>query len=350
MTSHRLSAQAVAELVGGRLFGDGGVELEELAPLGRAGAHALTFLVSERYLPEYRRSHAGAVLVAESLAEAARGSVTRIIVADMANALHRVAAVFNPPAAATKGIHPSAQLGASVQLGDGVSIGPFVVVEDRARIGSGTRLETGVFIGADVEIGDDCLLGPHVVCYSGARLGNRIWLKAGAVIAGAGFGFLPTQVGHQRMPQQGTCILEDDVEIGSHTCVDRGTFADTVIGRGTKIDNLVQIGHNVRVGARCLIMATTGIAGSVDIGNDVIIAGAVGIADRAVIEDRATISARSVVFGPSRVEAGSVVGGYPARPHREFLRAQAALYRLAPIVNRLEALARGLPADASSDA
>ena len=270
MTSHRLSAQAVAELVGGRLFGDGGVELEELAPLDRAGAHALTFLVSERYLPEYRRSHAGAVLVAESLAEAARGSATRIIVADMASALHRVSAVFTPAAAAVEGIHPSAQLGAHVQIAERVSIGPFVVVEDRARIGPGTRLEAGVFLAAEVEIGADCVLGPHAVCYPGARLGDRVWLKAGAVIGGTGFGFLPTPKGHQRMPHQGSCILEDDVEVGSHSCIDRGTFADTIIGRGTKIDNLVQIGHNVRVGARCLIMATTGIAGSVQIGNDVV--------------------------------------------------------------------------------
>jgi UDP-3-O-[3-hydroxymyristoyl] glucosamine N-acyltransferase len=268
----------------------------------------------------------------------------------MASALHRVAAVFTPPVAAVEGIHPSAQLGANVQLGEGISIGPFVVVEDRARIGPGTRLEAGVFLAAEVEIGADCVLGPHAVCYPGARLGNRVWLKAGAVIGGTGFGFLPTPKGHQRMPHQGSCILEDDVEVGSHSCIDRGTFADTIIGSGTKIDNLVQIGHNVRVGARCLIMATTGIAGSVQIGNDVVIAGAVGIADRAVIGDGATISARSVVFGPSRIEAGSVVGGYPARPHREFLRAQAALYRLAPLVNRLEAVARGLPADASSDA
>jgi len=306
--------------------------------------------VDERLqVPRYRLG-ALAVLVAESLAEAARGSVTRIIVADMASALHRVAAVFTPAAAAVEGIHPSAQLGANVQIGERVSIGPFVVVEEGARIGPGTRLEAGVFLAAEVEIGADCVLGPHAVCYPGARLGNRVWLKAGAVIGGTGFGFLPTPEGHQRMPHQGSCILEDDVEVGSHSCIDRGTFADTIIGRGTKIDNLVQIGHNVRVGARCLIMATTGIAGSVQIGNDVVIAGAVGIADRAVIGDGATISARSVVFGPSRVEAGSVVGGYPARPHREFLRAQAALYRLAPLVNRLEAVARGLPADASSDA
>jgi UDP-3-O-[3-hydroxymyristoyl] glucosamine N-acyltransferase len=152
------------------------------------------------------------------------------------------------------------------------------------------------------------------------------------------------------MPHQGACILEDDVEVGSHSCIDRGTFADTVIGRGTKIDNLVHVGHNVRMGARCLVMATTGIAGSVEIGNDVVITGGVGIADRAVIGDGATISARSVVFGPSRVAAGSVIGGYPARPHREFLRAQAALYRLAPLVDRLEAVARTLPADAASDA
>jgi UDP-3-O-[3-hydroxymyristoyl] glucosamine N-acyltransferase len=172
-------------------------------------------------------------------------------------------------------------------------------------------------------------------------------LKAGAVIGGVGFGFLPSDSGHGRIPHLGRCILEDDVEVGSHSCVDRGSFEDTVIGRGTKIDNLVHVGHNVRMGNRCLVMATVGIAGSVRIGNDVVIAGGVGIADHAQVGDGATISARSVVFGPSRIASGAVVGGYPARSHREFLRAQAALYRLTPLVDSLEALVQNQPVGAA---
>jgi UDP-3-O-[3-hydroxymyristoyl] glucosamine N-acyltransferase len=199
-------------------------------------------------------------------------------------------------------------------------------------------------------VGDDCEIGPRVVCYPGTRIGHRVVLKAGAVLGGPGFGYGRGSAGHQRMPHLGGCILEDEVEVGSGSCVDRGSFEDTVIGAGTKIDNLVQVGHNVRVGRRCLIMATTGIAGSCRIGDDVTIAGGVGVADHVVIGDGAVIGAKSVVFGPGVVEAGAVVSGYPARPHRVFLRAQAALYRLAPLADELEALARQkAPDDAPAD-
>ena len=198
-------------------------------------------------------------------------------------------------------------------------------------------------------VGDDCFIGPHVVCYPGARLGRRVVLKAGAVIGGTGFGFLRGAEGHRLVPHLGACVLEDDVEIGSCTCIDRGSFEDTVIGQGSKIDNLVQVGHNVRLGARCLVMATTGIAGSCRIGDDVVIAGGVGVADHVTIGDRAVIGAKSVVFGPGQVETGAVVSGYPARPHRAFLRAQAALYRLPALVDDLEALVAERRAGAPTD-
>jgi UDP-3-O-[3-hydroxymyristoyl] glucosamine N-acyltransferase len=267
----------------------------------------------------------------------------------MALALAQAAEAFSPPDEPRRGVDPAARVAPDAVVGPDCFIGPFAVVGDGARIGAGTIIEAGAWVGSGVVIGQHCQIGPHAVCYPGARLGDRVQLKAGAVIGGPGFGFRPSTTGPRRLPQIGACVLEDDVEIGSATCVDRGSFDDTVIGRGTKIDNLVQVGHNVRVGERCLIMATTGIAGSVQIGNDVIIAGGVGIADHAIIGNQAVLSAKSVIFGAAAIDAGALVGGYPARPHRAFLRAQAALYRLAPLAEQLAALVEGTPARAAPD-
>jgi UDP-3-O-[3-hydroxymyristoyl] glucosamine N-acyltransferase len=161
-------------------------------------------------------------------------------------------------------------------------------------------------------------------------------LKAGAIIGGDGFGYLSDRTGHHRIPHVGACILEDEVEVGSHSCIDRGSIDDTVVGRGTKLDNLVHVGHNVHIGERCLIMAGVGIAGSTRIGNDVILAGHVGVTDHLVIGDGARIGAKSALFGD--VPSGAAFSGNPARPHRQFLRAQAAMYRLVPIVDELERL------------
>ena len=187
-----------------------------------------------------------------------------------------------------------------------------------------------------VTVGEDSTLGPGAVCYRGSRIGNKVVLKAGAVIGGDGFGYLSDRSGHHRIPHVGGCILEDEVEVGSNSCIDRGSIDDTTVGRGTKLDNLVHVGHNVHIGERCLIMAGVGIAGSTRIGNDVILAGHVGVTDHLMIGDRARIAAKSAIFGD--VPAGASFSGHPARPHRQFLRAQAAMYRLAPIVDELERL------------
>lgn len=273
----------------------------------------------------------------------------RVVVRDMALALVRAAEVFEPATAPPRGVDPAARVAADAVLGADCHVGPFAVVGAGARIGARTVVEAGTWLGAGVIVGEDCQLGPNAVCYPGSRLGSRVRLKAGAVIGGPGFGFRASADGPLRLPQLGACVLEDDVEIGSATCVDRGSLDDTVIGRGTKIDNLVQVGHNVRIGERCLIMATTGIAGSCRIGNDVVIAGGVGIADHAVIGDRAVLSAKSVIFGSAAIESGATVGGYPARPHRAFLRAQAALYRLAPLAEPLAALVEAPSSRAAPD-
>jgi len=193
-------------------------------------------------------------------------------------------------------------------------------------------------LGDGVVVGEDTRMDARVVCYPGARIGRRVLVKAGAVIGGDGFGYLSRAGAHERIPHVGACIIGDEVEIGSNSCVDRGSLDDTVIGKGTKLDNLVHVGHNVRLGERCLVMAGVGIAGSTRIGNDVILAGHVGVTDHLVIGDGARIAAKSAVFGD--VPAGASFSGHPARPHRQFLRAQAALYRLAPIIADLERVAQ----------
>jgi UDP-3-O-[3-hydroxymyristoyl] glucosamine N-acyltransferase len=177
----------------------------------------------------------------------------------------------------------------------------------------------------------------HVSIRQGIEIGARVVIQDAAVVGSDGFGFAQRPDGtHQKIPHVGACILEDEVEIGSNTCIDRGSIDDTVIGRGTKIDNLVHVGHNVRIGRRCLLMAGVGIAGTTHIGDDVILAGHVGVTDHLEIGNRARIGAKSAVFGD--IPAGASFSGHPARPHRQFLRAQAALYRVAPIISELERL------------
>lgn len=289
------------------------------------------------------------MLLPVALGQAPGGPATRILVPDIARALPVAAEAFAARPPARSGVHPSAVIAPDAVLGAECYVGPSAVLESGVCLGARCQVEAGAWLGERVTIGEECIIGPHAACYPGSRLGHRVVLKAGAVIGGPGFGYLRGPEGHRRVPHTGLCILEDDVEVGSGSCVDRGSFDDTVVGQGTKVDNLVQVGHNVRIGARCLIMATTGIAGSCRIGDDVVIAGGVGIADHVLIGNGAVLGAKSVVFGPGRVPAGAVVSGYPARPHRAFLRAQAALYRLAPMVERLTRLAEEGQGDGPAD-
>jgi len=336
VTAEGLTAQAVAELVGGRLLGDGAVTIRTIRPLDRAGPEALSFAISSRYAEELRASRAGAVLVPDALANAEPGPRTRIVVRDPYAALTRVMGILFPAPPARPGVDATARVGPGSVLGAEVQLGPFVVLGRGVLLGNRCRLAEGVSLGDQVSVGEDTILGPRVVCYPGSTIGSRVVLKAGAVIGGDGFGYLSGAAGHSRIPHVGGCIIEDEVEIGSNSCVDRGSVDDTVVGRGSKLDNLVHVGHNVRLGERCLVMAGVGIAGSTRIGNDVILAGHVGVTDHLVIGERARVAAKSAVFGD--IPAGASFSGHPARPHRQFLRAQAALYRVAPIITELERL------------
>jgi len=337
-----ITAQEIAALTGGRLIGpgSGGVRVVAVAPIDRAGPGDLSFLASAKYLPDFHRSRAAAVLCKEEFATTPEGPAVRIIVPDAHAALLTVLAVLYPPAVWQQGVHPSAVIGRGVTWQDPVSIGPHVTLGRDVQLGRNVRLGAGCVLGDGVQVGNDVELFPRVTLYSGTEIGNRVILHAGVVLGSDGFGYVPSTRGElpRKIPQVGRCLIGDDVEIGANTTVDRGSIDDTMIGPGTKIDNLVQVAHNVRIGARCLIAAMVGIAGSTHVGDDVFLGGQAGVSDHLTIGNRVRVTVQGGVIGDLPDDA--TVSGYPARNHREYLRAQAALYRLTTIVDDLEALVR----------
>lgn len=329
-------------MVGGEVVGDGSVVLEGVAPLDRAGAHDLTFLAHERYAPFLASSGAGAVLVSPELLDAAseageggyRGC--RIVVAKPYEAMLEAIPALYPPAPPETGIHPTAVIGRGATIGAKVSIGAYAVVEDGAVLEDGVRVGSHSTVGRGVRVGAWSWLGDSVTLYPGAELGKRVRLHAGVRVASDGFGYVQKGGRHEKIPHVGRCIIEDDVEIGANSTLDRGSVDDTVVGAGTKIDNLVHIAHNVRIGRLCLIMAQVGIAGSVQIGDGCILAGQVGVSGHHTIGAGARLAAQAGVFGD--IPAGETWSGYPARPHREALRAHAAFFKLAGLMRRMERL------------
>jgi UDP-3-O-[3-hydroxymyristoyl] glucosamine N-acyltransferase len=307
-----------------------------IAPLDRAESHHLTFLASAKYAPLLAKADAGVLLVAPELADAPGGARARVVVAKPQEAMLSMLAVLYPPPRHVAGIHSTAVLGRGVTIGDDVAIGPFVVIGDGARVGARANLHSHVSVGAGVDLGDDVELYEGVTLYPGTSLGARVRVHAGARIGSDGFGYVFRNGAHEKIPHVGRCLIENDVEIGANTTIDRGSIDDTVVGAGTRIDNLVQIGHNVRVGRLCLLMAQVGIAGSVRVEDGCILAGQVGISGHHTIGTGARLAAQSGVFGD--IPAGETWSGYPARPHRDALRAQAAMFRLPALLRALERL------------
>jgi len=331
-----LTARAIAEIVEGELQGDGDTVIDSVAPLSTATTNNLSFLADRRYASALARSRAGVVLVTQELADSEGSIPARIIVGNPSASLIRILARLYPPAQRVPSIHPTAVIARGARIGDGVSLDEFAVIGANATIGDGAWIGAHSVVGPGVTVGSNTRLFPHVTLYPGAELGERVILHSGVSVASDGFGYVSTKAGHARIPHVGRCIIEDDVEIGANTTVDRGSIDDTVIGTGTKIDNLVQIGHNVKVGKLCLIMAQVGIAGSAQIGDGCVLAGQAGLGGHITIGAGARIGGQSGVFGD--VPAGESWSGYPARPHRESLKATAALFRLGGMMSRLEKL------------
>jgi UDP-3-O-[3-hydroxymyristoyl] glucosamine N-acyltransferase len=329
-----LTAADIAAAVGGTLVGDGGAVVTGIAPLDRARERDVSFLSSSRYAPLFARSRAGVVLLPPELAESSGDVRARIVVAKPHEALLSLIPRFHQPPRAVPGIHATAVLGRGVQLGADVSIGAYAVIGDGVQLGDRVRVDPHAVVGAGVTVGADSHLYPGTTLYSGTQLGERVIIHAGVRLGSDGFGYVFRDGAHQKIPHVGRCIVQDDVEIGANSTVDRGSIDDTVIGAGTKIDNLVMVGHNVRIGRLCLLMAQVGIAGSTRIEDGCIIAGQAGLAGHLTIGKGARLGAQAGVFGD--VPAGETWSGYPARPHKEALRAQAALFKLGGLLRRIE--------------
>ena len=320
----------------GELRGDPDVVVTGVAPLDRAGPQHLTFLANARYAPLFADCDAGVALVAPDLADTPGRSGARVVVGNPHDAMLSLLASLYPEPEHVPGVHPTAVIGRGARIGERVAVGPYVVIGEGAEIGAEVRLDAHVVVGAGVSVGDGCRIYPGVTMYSGTLLGPRVRVHAGARLGSDGFGYVFRDGRHDKIPHVGRCVVEADVEIGANTTIDRGSIDDTVIGAGTKIDNLVHVAHNVRIGRLCLVMAQVGIAGSVRVEDGVILAGQVGISGHHTIGTGARLAAQAGVFGD--IPAGETWSGYPARPHRDALRAQAALFKLSGMMRQLERL------------
>lgn len=329
----RKTVKEIAALVGGEISGpDGDRVVTGVTNLEDAGPEDITFAVGA-HLGRASASRAAAVIVPLDAPDVGK---TVIKVDNPRVAFARLLELFTPPPAVPRGVHPTAVLGRDVTLGQNVSIQAYVVIGDGAVIGDNTIIYPHVYIGAGVQIGADCLLYPHVTVREACRLGNRVILQSGAVIGSDGFGYVTLDGRHRKVPQVGNVVIEDDVEIGANAAVDRATTGSTIIKKGTKIDNLVHVAHNVVVGENCFLVAQTGIAGSTVIGNNVTFAGQTGCTGHVTIGDNSVFAARSAVIG--NVPPNSFYAGFPARPHQEWLRAEAALRRLPELLKKLRPL------------
>jgi UDP-3-O-[3-hydroxymyristoyl] glucosamine N-acyltransferase len=329
----------IAERVAGRLEGDPGRRVTGVQPLDAAGPGDLSFLANPRYREAAVASRAGALLVRSEGRIEGRDLV---LVDSPYTALAAVMDLFFPRAVPAPGISPDAVVAAGAVLGRDVSIGPLAVVGAGCLLGDRVALMPGVVLGEDVTVGPDTVLHPGVVVYPRSVIGARVVIHAGAVVGSDGFGFGEEEGGRAKIPQVGIVRIGDDVEIGAGTTIDRATFGETVIGDGSRLDNLVQVGHNVVIGEGSVLVAQTGIAGSTRLGRSVIMAGQSGAAGHLKLGDGAIVGAKSAVLAD--LAPGAFVVGHPAIDHREWKRAQAAWRRLPELLRRVQRLEAAKPA------
>jgi len=330
-----ISAADIARLVKGELIGDGTVLVSGFSGIKEAKKNELTFLANPKYEPLLRDAQAGVILVPRQISCPGK---TLIKVDNPSLSFTEVVNYFlkDAPDYKPRGIHPTAVIAPGAQLSLHVAVGAHTVIEDGAVIGEGSVIYANCYVGHETHVGKNCLIYPNVVLREKVILGDRVIIHSGTVIGSDGYGYIPVDGKHVKIPQVGTVLIEDDVEIGGNVAVDRARFDKTIIGEGTKIDNLVHIAHNVTIGKHCLIVGQVGISGSSKIGNYVILAGQVGIVGHLEIGDGAIVLAQSGVS--HSIKAGEQVFGSPAHPVKEALRNNAHIQRLDKYVETIKDL------------
>ena len=339
------TAAEIAKQLQGEVLGDGTVMLKGFAPADRAQSGDLTFAENENYFARAEQSAASAIIANGTLTSAKK---VVIRVADARVAFARVLPLFFPEPTYAPGIHPSAVVAASAQIDPSAHIGPQCVIGENVIIGARSVLQGLNFVGTGCQLGEDVNLFPSVTLYAQTEIGNRVRIHANTVIGSDGFGYVLDGAAHRKVPQIGNVIIRDDVELGSNMSVDRGALGPTIIGKGTKVDNLVQIGHNVNIGEHCLIVAHVGISGSTKLGNHVILGGQVGVAGHLKIGNKVTVAAQSGVMHP--IPDGEKWLGSPAQPDRQTKRQMIAIQHLPDLLKRVAAIERKLGvAESSAD-
>ncbi len=333
-----LTAAALAERFGLDVRGDAARSVRGVATLARAGADELAFLSNPRYRPQLADTAAGIVVMREADADGYAG--TALVARDPYVAYARIAALFEPTARAPAGIHPSAVVDPSAQVHASASIGPQVCIGANARIGAGAHIGPGCVIGEDCEVGDGCDLVARVTLVTRVRLGQRVTIHPGAVLGAAGFGLAMDAGRWINVPQLGGVVVGDDCDIGANTTIDRGALDDTVIGEDVRLDNLIQVGHNVHIGAHTAIAGCVGIAGSTRIGRYCLLAGKVGVAGHLDICDKVVVHAMTMVSA-SITEPGEYSSGIPAQPTREWRKNAVRIRQLDSLARRIGGRAKG---------
>jgi len=327
-----MKVEQIAQQLSAPWEGDAGREIGGVAALEEAGPAEVSFVEGKKAEKRAAESRAGCLLARP---EFDAGGRTVIRVAAPRTAFARVVGLFHPPKRPASGVHPTATVAASARLHEGVSVGPGAVIGEGAVIGARGVVGARSVIGEGAQVGEDCWLHPGVTLYAGVRVGSRAVLHAGCVIGADGFGFVFEEGRYEKFPQVGTVEVGDDVEIGANSCIDRGALGATRIGDGAKLDNLVHIGHNCRIGRHVVIAAQTGLSGGVEVGDYAVIGGQVGIGDKARIESGAVLGSGCGVLTSKIVRAGEPVWGTPARPLKQYLERLAWFDRLPRLAAKL---------------
>jgi len=329
-----LTVAQLAQRIGAELAGDGSGRITSVGPVASAGESEVTFVSDDRHLAMLKKSCAGAVIVSRPIEGLSR---PQLVVENVDAALIEVLKIFAPELKeAPAGIDPTARLADDAKVAEGSSIGPYAIIETGAEIGEKTVISSGCVIGQNSTVGSHCRLDSNVVVEHNCRIGNNCIIQANTTVGSTGFGYSFIDGEHRLIPHNGAVVIEDFVEIGANCCIDRAKFADTVIGAGTKIDNLVQIAHNVTIGKCCLIAALSGISGSCKLGNGVVLGGHVGVADNVEIGNGAMVGGASAVIGD--VKAGAKLWGTPAIDRMEELRLVNLRRRLPELARQLRGL------------